>query len=113
MARSLKIMKAEAFKIFPGYLTELDPAGVPATSVGAVGWVVSFAVGIGGVIATGFVIAGAIMMLTSAGEPNKIKEGQEMIVNALLGLAIILMSVAIVRIFGVDILAIPNISQYI
>ena len=48
-------------------------------------------------IAVLLVINGAITILNSGGDPNKIKEGREQITQALLGFALILGAVTVVR----------------
>lgn len=103
---------------FVGYLTELDPSGAgfnvdpnkPVT--GVVGLVFRIAVGIGGFVSTSLVIAGGVKMLTSAGQPEKIKDGQDMIVNALLGLGLLLMAVTVATVFGSEILGLPGFDQF-
>lgn len=52
---------------------------------------------IGGVLAFGLVVLGGVRMLSSAGEPAKVKEGQEMIVNALIGYAVVLLALVIIK----------------
>jgi len=97
-----------------GYLTELDPSGkgISATPQDLVSKIVTIGIGVGGFAATVLIIFGGITMLTSAGDGNKVKDGQDMIVNALMGLALILMAVVIVRTAGVDILGIPDFTKY-
>lgn len=101
-----------------GYLTELDPTGTgfdvdpnkPVT--GVVGLVFKIAVGVGGFVATSLVIAGGVQMLTSAGQPEKIKDGQDMIINALMGLGLLLMAVTVATVFGSEILGLPGFDQF-
>ncbi|HOU75760.1 MAG TPA: hypothetical protein PK957_01395 [Candidatus Dojkabacteria bacterium] len=101
-----------------GYLTEIDPSGSgfdvdpnkPVT--GVVGLVFRIAVGAGGFIATILVIMGGIEMLTSAGQPDKIKEGQDIIINALMGLGLLLMAVTVATVFGSEILGLPGFDQF-
>jgi uncharacterized membrane protein YphA (DoxX/SURF4 family) len=52
-----------------------------------------------GVVAALLVIYGAFTIMTSSGDPNKIQEGQDMIVYALMGLAVVIFAVVIV-LFG-------------
>lgn len=67
-------------------------------------------VGIG--VAGGFVLLsilyGAFLVSTSAGEPKRIQEGQEMISSAVMGLLFVIFSIIILRFIGVSILRIPG-----
>jgi hypothetical protein len=59
--------------------------------------VVEFFIKIGGYLAAGFIIWGGIKYLKSQGEPGETAQARQIINNALLGLVISLMSVAIVQ----------------
>jgi hypothetical protein len=69
--------------------------------------------GIGGVAAMGMVALGAGKILTSTGEPEKLMEGREMITNALMGLALIVLSVFVLEFLGVQILGITELSRWV
>ena len=60
----------------------------------------------GGGVAILLVLKGGLELATSGGNPEQIKKGRETIVNALMGLAIILLSVVILKVVG-DVLSIP------
>lgn len=64
--------------------------------------------GIAGGIAFLFMIFGVLQIILSAGNPDRVKAGKEIIVAALGGLFLILFSVLILRIIGVDILGIEG-----
>jgi hypothetical protein len=68
---------------------------------------------IGGVVAIGLVALGAGTILTSAGEPEKLMEGREMITNALMGLAMIVLSVFVLEFLGVQILGITELNHLV
>lgn len=53
-----------------------------------------------GAVAAGFVIYGGIQYVTSQGEPDKTKDAQQTIINALIGLAIALVAAAFVSFIG-------------
>ena len=55
---------------------------------------------VAGLVAIGFVIYGGILMITSRGEPDKFAQARGTIINALAGLAITLISVALVSFLG-------------
>lgn len=51
--------------------------------------VITAAWSIAGVAAVGFIIAGGYFILTSAGDPNKMKKGQETLAYAIMGLVLV------------------------
>jgi len=68
----------------------------------------SIVFGIGGGVAFLAVIGGTITVLTSAGDPEKLQKGKEMITSSLAGILLILFSVFLLRTVGFDILRIPG-----
>lgn len=59
---------------------------------------IAFGIGIGaGVILVG---AGGLKIATATGDPEKIKEGREQVVSALIGIAVVILSVVILNIIG-------------
>ncbi|MGB9911508.1 MAG: hypothetical protein ACPLKP_02780 [Microgenomates group bacterium] len=81
---------------------------IPIKPNGFVVWFLKFAIGIGGGIGFLLIIFGAIKILTSAGNPENVKAGQEMITSALSGLLFILFSIFLLELIGVKILNIPG-----
>ena len=81
---------------------------VTPTVEGVVNKFVSIGVGVGGVAAIGLMIYGGIMLLTSSGEPEKLMEGREILTNAIMGLALIVLSVFVLEFLGFNVL---NISE--
>lgn len=71
-----------------------------------VSWFLKFALGFAGGIAFLLIIIGGFQILTSSGEPEKIKAGKELITSAITGLLLIVFSVFILRIIGVEVLKI-------
>lgn len=67
-----------------------------------------FATGIGGAIALLLMIAGAFQMITSQGNPETVKKGQEQFTSAVIGLLFIIFSVLLLQVIGFDILQIPG-----
>lgn len=71
-----------------------------------------FGLGIG--LAGGFsllcIIYAAFMMQSSQGNPEKLKKAQEMITSCIMGLMLIIFSVFVLRLIGVNILRIPGFS---
>ena len=53
---------------------------------------------------------GVFIVTTSAGIPDKLKEGQEVITSAVSGLIFIILSVFLLNLIGINILGIPGLS---
>ncbi len=66
-----------------------------------------WALGIAGTAAFLLIIFGAFQHITAAGNPEQMQKAQELIVSALTGLVIIIFSVSLLKIIGVDILKLP------
>ena len=66
--------------------------------------VTPWAIGIGAGIAFLLGLYGALMIVISAGDPEKMQAGRELITSAVAGLLLIVFAVFILRIIGVDIL---------
>ena len=66
--------------------------------------ILEVAMGIGGGIAFLLMIFGAFGMITSAGNAESLKAGQERFTSAIIGLLFIVFSVLLMQIIGVDIL---------
>lgn len=71
-------------------------------------WFLQFAIGIGGGIAFLLMVFGAFQIITSSGNPEKLKAGRETISSALMGLIMIIFSLFLLRLIGIDILKIPG-----
>lgn len=87
-----------------GAISEADRVDIAITSdfrtavVGIVNYILTFL----GLIAVGFVIYAGIILVTSAGEEDKLEEAKRIIMYATIGIVIILLSYSIVNvIFGV------------
>lgn len=91
-------------------------AGSVHTALGSVGTSIpefvkkigTVGIGLGGFAAIALLSVGAITILTSAGNADKLIEGREMITNALMGLALILLALAVVQFLGGDLLGIDK-----
>jgi hypothetical protein len=73
-----------------------------------VGWMLGWAIGISGGIAFVFIIFAAIQMMTAQGDPQKLSGGRELLTAAISGLILIIFSVFLLRVIGVDILKLPT-----
>jgi hypothetical protein len=74
------------------------------------GFILNTGIGIGGMFAFLCIIYAAFMMQSSQGNPEKLKKAQEMITSCIMGLMLIIFSVFIMRLIGVNILRIPGFS---
>jgi len=72
--------------------------------------VIKIVVGIGGGLALLLMLFGVFIVTTSAGIPDKLKEGKEIITSAISGLIFIILSVFLLRLIGVDILGLPGLK---
>ena len=68
------------------------------------------ALSIGGGIAFILILLGAFQIQISTGDPKKLQQGREMIEGAIIGLLMIIFSIVILKIVGVNILGIPGFS---
>ncbi len=82
-----------------------DPYGLGSLKIGifradffeAMASVINFILLIGGILAFFYVIYGGFIYLTSGGDPGKATTGTKMITNAIVGIIIIFLSLALVR----------------
>lgn len=79
---------------------------IPTNPADFINALFKFGLGIGGGIAFLLMVFGAIEMITSAGNPESLKAGQERFTNAIIGILFIVFSVLLLQIIGVDILSI-------
>jgi Type IV secretion system pilin len=68
------------------------------------GDILKWAVGIGGGIAFLLIIYAGFMIMTSAGNPERLKAGQELLTSAISGLILLVFSIFVLKFIGVDIL---------
>lgn len=73
--------------------------------------ILPWAIGIGSGIAFLLGLYGALMIVISAGDPEKMQAGKEMITSAVSGLLIIIFAVFILRVIGVDILQLFDVNN--
>lgn len=69
--------------------------------------VFSWGIGITGSLGLACIIYAAFMIQTSRGNPERVKKAQELLTSCITGLLLIIFSVFILRVIGVDILQIP------
>lgn len=83
---------------------------VPTTTEGFVNTLLPFFIGIGGGIAFLLILFGALQIMMSSGNPEKLNAGKELISAAITGLLLIIFSIFILQLIGVQILKIPGFS---
>lgn len=72
-----------------------------------IGFFLRWGLGIGGGIAILLIIVAGFQIMSSRGDPNRLKAGQELMTSAIAGLLLLIFSLVILRIIGYDILDIP------
>lgn len=72
--------------------------------------IIGWAIGLAGGIAFLLILFGGITIITSAGNPERMNQGKEIITSAIVGLLLIILSVFILKILGVDLIGIPGFS---
>lgn len=70
------------------------------------GFILRWAIGIGGGIAFLLIIYAGFMIMTSSGNPERLKAGQELLTSAIAGIIMLIFSVFILRVIGINILGI-------
>jgi len=70
--------------------------------------VMTFGMSLAGIIAVLCIIYSAFELQTSSANPEKIKNAQERLTSCILGLLLIIFSIFILKLIGVDILRIPG-----
>jgi len=83
---------------------------LPTDSGKFVETLLKFGSGIAGGIAFLLIIVGGFQIVMSAGNPEKLNEGKELVTSAIVGLLFIIFSIFLLRLIGVDILGIPGFS---
>lgn len=80
-------------------------------TTGFIAWILKFAIGIGGGIAFILMLIGVFQIITSSGDPERLKAGKELITSALIGLLMIIFSLFLLQLIGVQILQIPGFGK--
>lgn len=74
-------------------------------------YVMTFGIGFGGIVAFGCILYSAFQIQTSQGSPEKIKNAQQTMTSCIMGLILLIFSVFILQVIGVDILRIPGLTK--
>lgn len=70
-------------------------------------WILTWAIGIAGGIAFLLILVAGFQIITSQGNPERMKAGQELLTAAVSGLLLLIFSIFILNFIGVDILGLP------
>ena len=70
--------------------------------------ILGVSVGLGGGIALLLMLYGTFIVMTSAGIPDKLNQGKEIITSAAIGLVFIILSIVLMNLIGVSILGLPG-----
>ena len=73
-----------------------------------VGEVLRLGVGLGGGMAFLLILFGGFQILTSAGDPEKLTAGRELVTSAITGLLLVIFSIFLLRLIGYNIFGIPG-----
>ena len=80
-------------------------------STSLVGFILRWAIGIGGGIAFILILVAGFQIMTSQGDPQRLQAGKELLTSAIAGILLIIFSVFILEVIGVDVLGIPGFNQ--
>ncbi len=72
------------------------------------GKILSLGIGIAGGIAFLLILFGGLQIMTSAGNPEQLSAGQELISSAIAGLLLIIFSIFLLKFIGINIIGIPG-----
>jgi len=81
---------------------------IDSTPGGLIAWFLEKMIYIAGGIAFLVMLYGVFTIIISSGNPEKLNTGKDYITSAVAGLALIIFSVFLLKVLGVDILGIPN-----
>ena len=100
--------------------TPEEPTGDSWTALGCIttsspqefiAWLLKSVIGIAGGIAFLLMLWGGFQIITSTGDPEKLNKGKEILTSAIIGLVVIIFSVFLLKLIGVDILQLPGFEK--
>jgi len=71
-------------------------------------WILKWAIGMGGGVAFLLIVYAGFIIMTSHGDPKRLSAGQELLSSAIMGLILLIFSVFILKLIGVDLLGIQD-----
>lgn len=87
-----------------GINTAIGCINVLGTPEQFLGQILKWAIGVGGGIAFLLIVYASFMIMTSGGNPERLKAGQELLTSAISGIILLVFSIFILNFIGVDIL---------
>jgi hypothetical protein len=72
------------------------------------GFALKWGIGVGSGIAFLLIVYASFMIMTSQGDPNRLKAGQELLNSAISGLILLIFSIFVLKFIGIDILGLDN-----
>jgi hypothetical protein len=85
---------------------------IPVANTDAfIGFLLSWGIGIAGGMAFLLILFAGFQITTSGGDPKKLQAGKELLTSAIAGLLLLIFSVFILRLVGVDILGLPEFGR--
>lgn len=75
------------------------------------GFILRWAIGIGGGMAFLLILIAGFQIITSSGNLERLQAGRELLTSAIAGLILLIFSVFILEVVGVDILRLPGFGQ--
>lgn len=91
-----------------GVNTALGCISTDVEKGGFINSLLQLAIGLGGTIALLLILFGVFIITTSAGIPDKLNQGKELITSAISGLLFIILSIVLLNLIGIKILSIPG-----
>jgi hypothetical protein len=73
-----------------------------------IAFILNWALGIAGGIAFLLILYAGFIIMTSSGNPDRLKAGQELLTSAIMGIILLIFSIFILRILGVELFKIPG-----
>lgn len=96
------------FAACPTNQVETGIGCVPTDAPGLAAFLVKLIVGIAGGVTLLLLIAGGAQYISSSGDPDSIDEAKEKITAAVSGILLIILSLVVLKVLGVDILGLPG-----
>ena len=71
-------------------------------------WFLGWAIGVGGGIAFLLILVAGFQIMTASGTPDRLQAGRELLTSAISGLILLILSIFVLRIIGVDLLGLDK-----
>ena len=84
---------------------------IPTTPSGFIEKFLGLGIGLAGGIAFLLIVFSGFQMITSTGNPERLNAGKELLTSAISGLILIIFSIFLLRLIGIDILGLPGFTK--